>query len=159
MATRKTTTGKTSGKTAGGKAAGGAKKSVAPPAPSTKATPTKEAQLHAITIAGAGLEKKAIDVEIIDVAGRVDYADYLVLMTGTSDRHVASLVQAVEDAMKKGLKVRPLTVEGLPAANWVLVDYGDVVLHVFQSDSRSLYDIDGLWMDAKRVPIPERAKS
>ena len=120
--------------------------------------PSKAAREHALVVAGAGLEKKAIDVEIIDVAGRVDYADFLVLMTGTSDRHVASLVQAIEEAMKKH-KSRALSIEGLPTANWVLIDFADVVVHVFQTESRSLYDIDGLWMDARRVPIPERAKA
>jgi ribosome-associated protein len=103
----------------------------------------------------AGLEKKAQGVEIVDVAGRVDYADYLVLMTGTSDRHVASLVQSIEDELKKA-KARAFSVEGMPEASWVLIDFGDVVVHVFQNETRSLYDIDGLWMDAGRVPVPGR---
>lgn len=123
----------------------------------TPSEASKQARERALTAASAGLEKKALDVEIIDVAARVDYADYLVLMTGTSDRHVASLVQSIEEELKKG-KVRPLSIEGMPTASWVLVDYGDVVVHVFQSDSRSLYDVDGLWMDARRVPVPGRVR-
>ena len=107
--------------------------------------------------AAAGLEKKAQGIEIVDVTGKVDYADFLVLMTGGSDRHVASIVQSVEDAAKNA-KSRPLAVEGMPTAEWVLVDLGDVVVHVFQEGSRSLYDIDGLWMDARRIPLPERVR-
>ena len=107
----------------------------------------------AITIAISAIEKKAVGLEILDVAGRVDYADFLVLMTGRSDRQVASLAQAIEEALAKKGK-RPLSVEGLPHANWVLMDFGDVVVHVFQEEARSLYDIEGLWMDARRIPVP-----
>ena len=126
-------------------------------APSADSAPTRAARERAVMAASAGLEKKAQGIEIVDVSGKVDYADFLVLMTGSSDRHVASIVQSVEDAAKKS-KSRPLAVEGMPTAEWVLVDLGDVVVHVFQEGSRSLYDIDGLWMDATRVPLPDRAR-
>lgn len=107
----------------------------------------------AITIAIAALEKKAAGLEILDVAGKVDYADFLVVMTGRSDRHVQSLAQSIEEELrKKG--VRALAVEGMPLATWVLMDFGDVVVHVFQEDARTLYDIEGLWLDAGRVPLP-----
>jgi ribosome-associated protein len=125
-------------------------------APAPLVQGTKQARESAILAATAGLDKKAVDIEIIDVAGKVDYADYLVLMTGTSDRHVASLVQGVEDEFHKR-KLTILSVEGMPTAYWVLVDLGDVVVHVFQADARGLYDIEGLWMDANRIPLPERA--
>ena len=114
--------------------------------------PAKEARERAVQIAAAGLEKKASDVAIIDVYGKVDYADFLVLMTGTSDRHVASIVQGVEDDQRQRGE-RALSVEGLPIANWVLVDFADVVVHVFQEHARGMYDLDGLWMDATRVPV------
>jgi ribosome-associated protein len=114
--------------------------------------PAKIARERAIQIAAAGLEKKASDVAIIDVYGKVDYADFLVLMTGTSDRHVASIVQSVEDDQRKRGE-RALSVEGLPIANWVLVDFADVVVHVFQEHARGMYDLDGLWMDANRIPV------
>lgn len=107
----------------------------------------------AVLIAVAGIEKKASGLEVIDVAGRVDYADFLVLMSGRSDRHVTALSAAIEEALRKKNK-RPLAVEGLPHASWVLMDFGDVVVHVFQDDARAAYDIDGLWMDARRVPVP-----
>ena len=92
-------------------------------------------------------------LEVIDVSGRVDYADFLVLMSGRSDRHVTALSSAIEEALRKRNK-RALAVEGLPHASWVLMDFGDVVVHVFQDDARAAYDIDGLWMDARRVPVP-----
>jgi ribosome-associated protein len=107
----------------------------------------------AVAIAVAALDKKAHALEILDVAGKVDYADFLVLMSGKSDRQVAALAQGIEDALRRKGK-RALSVEGLPHAVWVLMDFGDVVVHVFQEDSRSLYDLDGLWMDARRIPVP-----
>jgi len=112
-----------------------------------------ESRAIAIAIAVAGMEKKAVGLEILDVAGKVDYADFLVLMTGRSDRQVAALAQGIEEALRKKNK-RPLSVEGQTHASWILMDYGDVVVHVFQDDARSLYDIDGLWLDARRIPIP-----
>ena len=74
-------------------------------------------------------------------------------MTGRSDRQVLALSQGIEEALRKDGK-RPLSIEGLPNASWVLMDFGDVVVHVFQDDARSLYDIEGLWMDARRIPVP-----
>jgi ribosome-associated protein len=107
----------------------------------------------ALVIASAALEKKALAIEILDVVGKVDYADFLVLMTGRSNRQVDALAQAVDEACAKKKK-RALSVEGLPAASWVLIDYGDVVVHIFQEQARGLYDIEGLWLDAKRLPVP-----
>jgi ribosome-associated protein len=126
-----------------------ARPSAAPPATSVA---SEEARALAIAIAVAALEKKAAGLEILDVAGRVDYADFLVIMTGRSDRQVQALAQGIEETLKKKGK-RVLAVEGLPHASWVLMDYGDVVVHVFQDDARSLYDIEGLWLDARRIPI------
>jgi ribosome-associated protein len=112
-----------------------------------------EARSLAILIATAALEKKAVSVEVLDVAGRVDYADFLVLMTGRSDRQVQAIAQGIEEALKLQGK-RPQSVEGLPHASWVLMDYSDVVVHVFQDEARSAYDLEGLWMDASRIPVP-----
>jgi ribosome-associated protein len=104
--------------------------------------------------AAAGLAKKAEEVQIIEVAGKVDYADFLVVMTGTSDRHVAAIAQNVEAELgQQG--IRSLALEGLPLANWVLIDFVDVVVHVFQAEWREIYDLDGLWMDASRLSLPE----
>lgn len=113
-----------------------------------------ESQKIALLAAQAGLDKKASGVEILDVTGKVDYADFLVLMTGQSDRHVAAIAQAVDSLLSEHGH-QPASVEGLPRGNWVLVDLVDVVVHVFLQESRSLYDLDGLWMDARRLPVPE----
>jgi ribosome-associated protein len=117
---------------------------------------SETARERATAIAVAALDKKAVGVEILDVAGKVDYADFLVIMTGRSDRHTQALAQGIEEALKrKG--VRPMAVEGLPHGAWVLMDFGDVVVHVFLDETRQLYDIDGLWLDAHRLPVPVSA--
>jgi ribosome-associated protein len=134
----------------------------AEPNPRAAASPpretNKEAQRMALLVAEAGLDKKASEIEIIDVTGKVDYADFLVLMTGTSDRHVSAIAESVDSTLgKRGF--RSISVEGLPRGEWVLIDFVDVVVHVFQESLRSLYDLDGLWMDAKRLSVPEATSS
>jgi ribosome-associated protein len=127
----------------------GPRRSVAPTSPEA----TNAARELALQLATAGMDKKAIGIEILDVCGKVDYADFLVIMTGRSDRHVHAIATGIEDHMRR-LKVAPISIEGLQAATWVLIDFSDVVVHVFQEDARSLYDIEGLWIDASRVPVP-----
>jgi ribosome-associated protein len=126
------------------------KRASLPPARS----PSSESKELALAIASAGLDKKALGVEVLDVTGRVDYAEFLVVMTGTSDRHVHSIAMGIEEELRKR-KLRPLSVEGLGTANWVLMDFDDVVVHVFQESTRKLYDIEGLWIDAGRISVAE----
>jgi ribosome-associated protein len=102
--------------------------------------------------AAAGLDRKAEDVQIIDVVGKVDYADYIVLLTGASDRNVAAIARGIEADLAKE-SIHALALEGLSLARWVLIDFVEVVVHVFQSEWRQIYDLDGLWMDAPRVPL------
>ncbi|MDX2054115.1 MAG: ribosome silencing factor [Polyangiaceae bacterium] len=113
-----------------------------------------ESRRLALLAAEAGLEKQAIDIEIIDVTGKVDYADFLVIMTGMSDRQVSAIAGEVDQRLSKS-GTHPISVEGLPKAHWVLLDFVDVVVHVFLDEERALYDLGGLWMDARRVPVPE----
>jgi len=117
---------------------------------------TQTARETAAAIAAAAIDKKAERVQVLDVAGKVDYADFLVVMTGRSDRHAQALAQGIEEDLKKK-GIRPVAVEGLPQASWVLMDFGDVVVHVFQDEARQLYDIEGLWLDAQRLPAPAPA--
>jgi ribosome-associated protein len=113
-------------------------------------------QRVAIAIAEAGLDKKALEVEIIDVRGKVDYADYVVVMSGRSDRQVSALARNIEDEVTRKEKVECLSVEGLPQGSWVLMDFGDVVVHIFHEDTRGYYDLESLWIDAARVNIDAR---
>ncbi|MBI2392759.1 MAG: ribosome silencing factor [Deltaproteobacteria bacterium] len=110
----------------------------------------------ALLVAKAALDKKALNVQIVDVVGRVDYTDFLVVMSGRSDRHVLSIADAIEEELvKQTPKRKPIAVEGRPQGTWVILDFGEVVAHVFQEDARSFYDLDTLWQDARKVPVAE----
>ncbi|NMC70351.1 MAG: ribosome silencing factor [Myxococcales bacterium] len=108
----------------------------------------------ALKVARAALDKGARSIQIIDLRGRADYADLLVLCSGTSTRHVAAIAEAIEQDLRKS-RVRPASVEGLSNSQWVLIDFIDVVAHVFLEEVRTYYDLEGLWMDAPRLAVPE----
>ena len=105
----------------------------------------------ALQVAEAALDKKASRIEIIDVRGKVDYTDYVVVMSGRSDRQVAAIARGIEETLKKDHGQRCSGVEGLPQGNWVLLDFGDVVAHIFHQETRGYYDLEALWLDADRV--------
>lgn len=107
----------------------------------------------ALAVAAAALDKKAQNVEILDVRGKVDYADYVVVMSGRSDRQVNAIAKGVQETLKKDHGLPCHGVEGLPQGSWVLMDFGDVVVHVFHQDTRGYYDLEALWIDAARVDL------
>jgi ribosome-associated protein len=113
--------------------------------------PEDRARSLAVAIAEVGLEYKALNVEIIDVRGKVDYSDYVVVMSGRSDRQVNALGRHIEEDLMRLHKARCLGVEGMPSGTWLLMDYGDVVVHIFHEDTRGYYDLETLWIDAARV--------
>ena len=100
------------------------------------------------------LEKKARDVVVLDVEGRVSYCDHLVLCTATSARQVRALAEHISRTLKP-LGKRPMGTEGVQTGKWALVDLGDVVLHIFDEESRQHYDLDGLWIDVPRVALAD----
>jgi ribosome-associated protein len=107
----------------------------------------------ALAIAEAGLDKKALNVELIDVRGKVDYADFVAVMSGRSDRQVAAIARGIEEALSERFGLRALGTEGIGQGSWVLMDFGDVVVHVFHEDTRGYYDLESLWMDAGRLEV------
>jgi ribosome-associated protein len=125
-----------------------------PDLPADELTASPEARALAMAIAAAGFDKKASGIEILDVTGKVDYAEVLVLMTGRSDRHVHAIAKGVQTDLKVKHDEAPLSVEGLTASKWVLLDFNDVVVHVFQQQARLYYDLEGLWLDAGRIAVP-----
>jgi ribosome-associated protein len=121
-------------------------------------TPDDRARNVALAIAEVGLENKALNVEIIDVRGKVDYSDYVVVMSGRSDRQVNALGRHIEEELKSKHRARCLGVEGMPSGTWLLMDYGDVVVHIFHEDTRGYYDLETLWIDAARVATGSSAQ-
>lgn len=115
--------------------------------------PADRARALAAAIAEVALEHKALHVEIIDVRGKVDYSDYVVVMSGRSDRQVNALGRHIEEDLKRLHDARCLGIEGMPSGTWLLMDYGDVIVHIFHEDTRGYYDLETLWMDAARVAV------
>lgn len=112
------------------------------------ATLAPPAQALAIEAARAASSKKANDVRVLDLAGLTDVADYFVICSGATDRQVRTIVGEIEKATKP---VKPVRREGERDLRWVLLDYGDVVVHVFAQPEREYYEIERLWSDAPEV--------
>jgi len=100
----------------------------------------------------AALEKKAENLVVLDVREKSSFTDYFVIMSGRSTRHVQGLAEAVDSAVSKK-RIKDANTEGLSEGLWVLLDYEDVVVHIFYRDIRDFYDLEGLWHDAPRVNV------
>lgn len=107
---------------------------------------------RAIQCAALALDKKAIDVRILEIKRISSIADYLVLATGYSDKQTQAIAESVRSGLKKFGKA--LDIEGVKEGNWIVIDYGDVILHVFKEDLRHYYNLDELWAEAPLVEIP-----
>ena len=115
--------------------------------------PTISTDDRAMSCAALALDKKAYNVKLLDIRGISTIADYLVLATGTSDKQVIAIADSIRTGLKKFGKV--LDIEGAKEGKWVVIDYGDVIVHVFLEEMRRYYDLDELWGNAKLVEIPE----
>ncbi len=109
----------------------------------------------------AALDKKALEPVLLDVHELCSYTAYLLLISGRSDRQVDAIADGIREQMAKNHNLRPLGVEGTGSGQWALLDYGDIVVHVFYHPAREYYDLEGLWSDAPRVPIdvPDEARA
>lgn len=111
-----------------------------------------ESKEKALAAVAAAQDKKGHNLTVIDLEGECSYADYLVIVSASSERQTTAIAEAVVDALRERHQLRPIYREG--RGGWVLLDYGDVVIHVFLEDARAFYDIDRLWSRSPRVPIP-----
>ena len=114
----------------------------------------KTALERAIICAHAAMDNKAEDLVVLDVQGTSSFTDYFVIMSGRSSRHVQGLAEALESSMRSK-RISAAKAEGIQDGMWVLLDFGDVVVHIFYHEQRSFYDLEGLWHDAPRVKIDE----
>jgi ribosome-associated protein len=87
---------------------------------------------------------KAVDVKVLEIGDISDFADYMIVVSGTSDTHVKSIARSASDDLRKA-GVKPLNEDGADLGEWVLVDFGDVVLHVMRAEVREYYDLERLW--------------
>lgn len=113
----------------------------------------KKLSEHQRFIIEAATEKKAFDILLLDVRNRTDLADYLIICSGNSRVQVQAIVDAILEKTR-GTPHEPSAMEGYGAGNWVILDMVDILVHVFQKDTRSFYDLERLWGD---VPVIEAA--
>ncbi|MEZ5306375.1 MAG: ribosome silencing factor [Pyrinomonadaceae bacterium] len=98
-------------------------------------------------------EKKAVDSVILDLRDVTSFTEFFLITSGTNQRQVQAIADEITSKVRKAFKQRPIRVEGYAAAEWVLLDYGDFIVHIFNEKSREFYDLERLWRDAAKVEL------
>ncbi|HKO62014.1 MAG TPA: ribosome silencing factor [Pyrinomonadaceae bacterium] len=125
---------------------------VAPPRPQNE-TQAEEIDERVLTALRAAAEKKAVDNVLLDLREIASFTDFFVITSGSNERQVQAISDAVVETLKKsGSPV--MRIEGYKTAEWILLDYGDFVVHVFDEKARKFYDLERLWRESKRVELP-----
>ncbi len=109
----------------------------------------------AITCAG---EKQAFDLIALDLREIASFTEFFVICSGANLRQVQAISDEISEQLKKQLDARAVRIEGYRSGEWVLLDYGDFVVHIFEKEARDFYDLQRLWRDAKKVELPEESK-
>ncbi len=120
-----------------------------------KPTPFAELDPEVQLAIRSASDKKAFDIVALDLRSIASFTDYFVIASGSNQRQVQAVADEINDQLKKQLGSRPVRVEGYNSAEWLLLDYGDFVFHIFNGDAREFYDLARLWRDARKVEIPD----
>ena len=102
----------------------------------------------------AALERKALDMKVLEVADLCSFTDFFLICSGTSTRHTQAICDAIAEQLKKA-RTTPTHQEGYAQAEWILLDYLNFVVHIFVESARNFYDLERLWSTAPRIPLPE----
>ena len=113
----------------------------------------------ALMAARVAAETRGTDITVLDLRGLTDVVDYFVVATGSSRRQMHAMADEIEKVVKEELRDRKLGGEGYTEGRWIVLDYGDVMVHLFDAEARGYWDIEQLWSDAPRVPIPAEAEA
>ncbi|HTS65197.1 MAG TPA: ribosome silencing factor [Candidatus Acidoferrales bacterium] len=119
--------------------------------------PPRETQVEAPTwliAVRAAESKKAADIKVLDLTGVTSFADYFVICTGGNQRQIQAISDEIGMQLKQQARELPKSVEGYNQAEWVLADYGDLLIHIFSPRAREYYDLERLWRSAKTVEVP-----
>ncbi len=100
-------------------------------------------------------EKKAFGMVALDLREVASFTEFFVIVSGANQRQVQAISDEISEQLKKQLKTSVVRIEGYRSAEWVLLDYGDFIVHIFEKDAREFYDLERLWRDAKKVELPE----
>jgi ribosome-associated protein len=112
-----------------------------------------EAEKLARVCAEAAADKKAEDIQIIDLRGISDFTDFFIVCSGASDPQLKAIASAIRTRVREEFGVGALSEDGAPASRWVVIDFAQVIVHVFNHEARSFYMLEDLWGDAPRVPF------
>jgi ribosome-associated protein len=100
-------------------------------------------------------EKKALGTVLLDLREIADFTDFFIITSGSNQRQVQAISDEIEEKMKRQFGEIPLNIEGYNSAEWILMDYGDFIVHIFGEKEREFYDLERLWRDAKIIKLPE----
>jgi ribosome-associated protein len=100
-------------------------------------------------------EKKANNTLVIDLREVASFTEFFIITSGSNQRQVQAIADEINEQLKKQFSTKPVRVEGYNAAEWVLLDYGDFIVHIFEQKAREFYDLERLWRDAKKVQLAE----
>ena len=99
-------------------------------------------------------DKKAVDLKVLDLRQIASFTEFFIIASGSNQRQVQAISDEINEQLKKQLKSRAIRIEGYSSGEWVLLDYGDFIVHVFDKEAREFYDLERLWLDAGRVDVP-----
>jgi ribosome-associated protein len=99
-------------------------------------------------------DRKAFDMRVLDLRDIASFTEFFIIASGANQRQVQAIADAIEEQLKKQLQTRPVRIEGYNSAEWVLMDYGDFIVHIFNKEAREFYDLERLWRDARKVEVP-----
>ena len=99
-------------------------------------------------------EQRGRDIVVLDMRELTTFFDYFVVATGSSRRQLHAMSEEIDHALEEGMGDRRMGIEGYRESRWILLDYGDLVIHLFEDEARQYYALEDLWARAKRVPLP-----
>jgi ribosome-associated protein len=100
-------------------------------------------------------EKKAFGMVALDLREIASFTEFFIIVSGANQRQVQAISDEISEQLKKQLKTSAVRIEGYRSAEWILLDYGDFIVHIFEKEAREFYDLERLWRDARRVELPE----
>jgi ribosome-associated protein len=123
------------------------------PKPRKAAVPADPEEVLARLCAEAALDKKAEDVVILDMRGISSFTDFFLVVSGTSEPQLKAIAGSIREKVREATGRRPAAEDGFPVSQWVIIDYGTVIVHIFHREKRALYGLEDLWNDAKRIEV------
>lgn len=109
--------------------------------------------LLARTCAAAAMDKKAENVVLLDLRGVSSFTDFFLICSGLSEPQLKAISSSIRQQVRENFEARPLAEDGYPASQWIVIDYGEVICHIFLNEKRAFYDLESLWSDAKRIEL------